>query len=198
MITNIYFVRHGEVKNPKNIWYGRSPKFGLSQKGKLEIGQTANYLVDKHIDVIYASSLLRTRQSAKIIKDKLKLSSIHFSRNLLEIKSSLQGQPFPYLASINFNVFAHFGSDIIGETVEDLAERMRKFISRIIKVHNGKAIIVVSHADPIMMVKAMIKELPIKNESLRVGGEKYIQHGEIFLAEFENGKPPTIRSIFKP
>lgn len=198
MKTNIYFVRHGEAVNPDDIWYGRLPGFALSEKGKKEIEQAAEFLSDKNIKTIYSSPLLRTKQSAEIIRSKLNLPLIHFSRNLLEVKSSLQGRSFTYIRSINFNVFAHRGSQIIGETIEEMAKRMQKFIAHVTRAYKGKNIVVVGHGDPIMIVKAMIQGLPIKNESLRPGGEKYIQHGEIYLAEFENSKSPTIRSVFKP
>lgn len=181
MKTKIYFVRHGEVHNPEKIWYGRFPFYCLSVNGKLQIENTAEYLMDKNIDIIYSSPLLRTRQSAEILRRKLGLSKIHFSKEILEVKSSLQGQPEVYLASINYDIFASAGNKITGETLEDLSRRMQRFVTRVTKLHKGKRIIVVSHGDPIMIAKAKYAGLPVINNSIRPGGKDYIKPGEIYL-----------------
>ncbi len=92
MTTNIYLVRHGEVYNPKQIVYGRLPRFGLSEKGRVEIEKTAEFLSDKKIEAIYSSPLLRARQTAGIIQMRLKLPKIMLLKNLLEAKTSLEGK----------------------------------------------------------------------------------------------------------
>lgn len=129
----------------------------------------------KNISFIYSSPILRARKSAEIVRRKLGLSKIHFSKELLEVKSSLQGQPESYLASINYNVFA-----TTGETLEDLSNRMQKFVARITKLHKGKNIAAVSHGDPIMIIRAKIAGLPIINDSIRPGRKDYIKPGEIY------------------
>lgn len=185
MITKIFFVRHGEVKNPKKIWYGRFPGFPLSANGKKQILKTAQALSKHGIDAIYASPLLRTKQSAKIIAGTLRLS-VNYSDHLLEVHSSLQGATFTYIASHwAENIYASSKNKIIGESIEQLSERMQKFITKIIKSHAGKNIVAVSHGDPIMIVKAIIKGFPIKINSIRpIWG--YIGHGEVYTAEFNS------------
>ena len=198
MKTYIYFIRHGKVNNPKNIWYGRLPGFSLEKKGRLQIEKTARFLAGKKIDILYSSKLLRARQSAQIIKDKLKLTEINFSKKILEVQSSLEGKSFSYISSIEYDVFADSDTGINGETLENLASRMQKFISEIIKKHRGKKIAVISHGDPIMIVKALSDGLPVKNSSLRPGKTKYIQHGEVYLLEYNGDKKNKIVSIFNP
>lgn len=184
MTTRVFFVRHGEVNNPDKIWYGRLPGFPLSEEGKKQIEKTAQLLLKENISAIYASPLLRTKQSAEIIGKVLNLP-INYSNNLLEIKSSLQGKTFAYILfrSINLNIFASPKNKIIGETIEDIAKRMQKFIDKIIIKHNGKNIVVVTHGDPIMILKAKIEGLPIEINSIRPL-KGYIQPSEIYMAEF--------------
>lgn len=184
-MTTIFFVRHGEVNNPNKVWYGRLPGFGLSSQGEKQMSEIAQLLSKNKIDAIYSSPLRRTKQSALIISNILNLP-INYSDDLLEIKSSMQGKTFAYILyrSIKLNIFASPKNKILGETIEDVAQRMKKFIARIIKKYKGKNIVVVTHGDPIMMVKAQIKGLPIEINSIRpIKG--YIQPGEIYMAEFK-------------
>lgn len=181
MKTCIYFVRHGDVKNPKSIWYGRLPFHGLSEKGRLETQKTASYLKDKKIDFIYSSPQLRARQSAEIIRKRLAIKKIHISKKINEVKSSLQGKPAIFLGRIDWHIFASKNNKIEGETVENLSERMQDFILKITRSHRGKNIAVVTHGDPIMIVKAKKDGLPIEIDSIRPMDGSYIKKGGVYM-----------------
>lgn len=197
MKTWIYFVRHGEVKNPKNIWYGRLPRFALSPKGKFEIEQTAKFLLTQNIDFIYSSPLLRTRQTSLIIKNTLQFSSVRFSRKLIEVHSVLQGKKFSYLEALKYDIYTELNMKK-GETIQDLAQRMKKFIFYVSKIHTGKRIVAVSHGDPIMMIRAIAQKKSIEHASLRPGYGNFIKHGEIYLIECVENKLVEIKSLFIP
>ncbi|MBI2599911.1 histidine phosphatase family protein [Candidatus Daviesbacteria bacterium] len=174
--TYIYFLRHGEIKNPKQILYGRLPGFGLSDNGRLQVEKAAGSLLDKNIDLIYSSPLLRTRQSAEIVREKLGLSKVHFSKDLLEVDTALERKPLSYIHhNLGDNIFLSGG-----ETIEQVLTRMLRFVRRITKRHQGKSIVVVSHGDPIMTILAKINNLPVTIDSIRPGKDKYIQKGQIF------------------
>lgn len=184
MTTRIFFVRHGEVINPNKIWYGRIPGFSLSANGKKQILKAAQILAENKIDAIYASPLLRTKQSAMIIAEALHLP-VNYSDNLLEADSSLQGKTFSYISShmLKSDIFASSGNKIIGESIEQLSNRMQEFITWINKSYLGKNIVAVTHGDPIMIVKAQVEKMPISIDSIRTSTE-YIQEGKIYIAEF--------------
>jgi len=186
MTTRIFFVRHGDVVNPNNIFYGRLSGFSLSSAGRKQILKTAQILTKKSIDAIYASPLLRTKQSAMIIAERLKLP-INYSDNLLEVDSSLQGSTFDYIATHypNIGIYSSSENKITGETIGQLSNRIREFIIKMNKSHPGKNIVAVSHGDPIMIARAHAEELPIKLESLRPK-RGYIQKGKIYVAEFNS------------
>lgn len=198
MKTSIYFVRHGKVYNPTDIWYGRLPRFGLSKEGQQQIEQTAEFLANEHIDVLYSSPLLRAKQTSDIIKKKLGLSKRHFSKNLLEIQSSLQGNSFTFISTLNHDVFAGPGKEIKGETIRDVSNRVQQFIHMVIKKHPGKKVVAVSHGDLLMLIKASLTGLPIENASLRPGPEQYTQHGEVYKVTCDEHIALTGESIFKP
>jgi len=184
MITRIFFVRHGDVVNPNNIFYGRLSGFSLSSAGRKQILKTAQVLTKKSIDVIYASPLLRAKQSAMIIAETLKLP-VNYSDNLLEVDSSLQGSTFDYITTHYPDIYSSSENKITGETIEQLSNRIREFIVKMNKSHPGKNIVAVSHGDPIMIARAHAEELPIKLESLRPK-RGYIQKGKIYIAEFNS------------
>ena len=81
MKTIIYFVRHGKVYNPTDILYGRLPRFGLAEEGIQQIEQTATYLKQEAIDVLYSSPLLRAKQTAEIIQKRLGLQNPFLNRS---------------------------------------------------------------------------------------------------------------------
>ncbi len=183
MTTSIYFVRHGEVDNPNKVFYGRLPGFGLTKKGRREIEETAKKLLKKNIAVIFSSPLLRARQSAEIIKQILGLKKIHFSKDILEIDSSLQGSSDEFLQTIHYDVLASNKNNVRGETAQELEERMKKFIEKVVRKYKGKNIVAVSHGDPIMAVKILNEGLTISNSALRPDKGDYIKTGEFYLVK---------------
>ena len=184
MSTKIFFVRHGQVENPKNILYGRLPGFSLSLEGKKQITNAAELLLKQSITAIYSSPLLRAKESAKIIGGILRLP-IKYSNDILEIKSSMQGKTFDYLLSrfVKLDIFASQKNGITGETMSGVSERMQKFIEEVTKKHKGENIVALTHGDPIMIVKAKRKKMPMKISSIRpIKG--YIRPGEIYVVKF--------------
>ena len=67
------FLRHGEVKNPKDILYYDIPGYELSITGKEQAAKAAKYLSENfEIKRIITSPLLRARQTSEIVNTKLK------------------------------------------------------------------------------------------------------------------------------
>ena len=68
------FLRHGEVKNPKDILYYNIPGYELSKLGKSQAEYSAEVLSkDFKIEQIISSPLLRARQTSEIVSNKLKM-----------------------------------------------------------------------------------------------------------------------------
>jgi len=196
--TIIYFVRHGKVYNPADILYGRLPYFGLAEEGIKQISQTARYLKTQKIDLLYSSPILRAKQTATIIKKRLNLPVIHFSKHLLEIQTSLQGNSFATVRALNYDVFAGPGKKIIGETITEVFNRTEKFVDYVIKKHQGKKIVAVTHGDIMMLLKAKFERLPIINESIRPGEGEYVTQGEIYKVVCDENISLSLESVFKP
>ena len=194
MQTSIYFIRHGEVNNPEKIIYGRLPNFGLTRRGEKQAEEAADFFNDKDIHAIYSSPLDRAKQTAEIIMKKLEIPVIHFSDQLIEVKSSYQGTKSSELDFLQSEVYLQ-PLDPTDETVEQIATRMMHFLNKITKVHNGKHIVAVSHGDPIMALKAAIKTGNFEFYAFKT--DHYIQHAEVYKVSVEKNKL-TIKEVFKP
>jgi len=194
MQTNIYFIRHGEVENPQGIIYGRLPNFGLSENGKKELEKTADFLLDKQITILYSSPLQRTKESAAIVQKKLQIPTIHITDVITETLSSYQGRKFRDLDKLQSEVYLKPLSPS-DETIQQLAVRMKHFLQFLIKTYPGKNIAVLSHGDPIMALKAVVKNKSLSFYAFKT--DKYIQHGEVYKIKAEAHKL-IFTSVFKP
>jgi broad specificity phosphatase PhoE len=194
MQTIIYLIRHGEVDNPEKIIYGRLPNFGLTEKGKKQIENTAEFLKDKHIDKIYSSPMLRTRESAEIIQKKLHLFTVQIADEITEGLTAYEGKKVSDLDLLQSEVYLHPLSQT-DETIQQLANRMQDFVKYLTEKHPGEHIVVLSHGDPIMAIKAVIKQTPLDFFSFKT--DHYIQHGEVYEIIADKDQS-SIKSVFKP
>jgi broad specificity phosphatase PhoE len=195
MQTTIYLVRHGEVNNPYGIIYGRLPNYGLSEKGKLQAQKTAEFLINKHIDEIYSSPLDRAKQTAEIIKKIVGVKTIHFSDDIIEMKTSYQGKKFSSLDKLQSEVYLK-PLDQSDETIQQLADRMYTFVKELIKKHPGKNLVLVSHGDPIMALKAVIKHTSL--EFIPFKTDHYVQHAEVYEITTEDNNNFSLEAVFVP
>jgi len=196
MTTTIYLIRHGEANNPEGIIYGRLPKFGLSALGKKEAEEVAEFLKDKDISAIYSSPLERTKQTAEIIQKQLGLKEIHFSEQITEGKTSYEGKKFKSLDKLQSEVYLK-PLDPSDETLDEIAQRMMIFLHGVINMNDGKQVVIVSHGDPIMALKAKIKHPSRPLEFLSFKTDNYIQHAEVYAITAEDNQL-TLKPAFKP
>lgn len=183
--TTIYFIRHGEVHNPGKVLYGRIGRFRLSQKGVESITKAAAYFGTKKIEVMYSSPMLRARQTAGILSAVTGVKP-RISVLLNEVKLKFQGMSLieykqniqPYLYTEKFKVAGQ-------ESYEEIAARMKRFLSMAVKKHHGKSILAVSHGDPILILKTELLNLPFTWEYKR---DHYLQPGQWITLTSENNK----------
>ena len=78
------FLRHGEVKNTKDIFYGDLNGYQLSKKGHGQALKAAKYITGNFdIKYIYCSPLLRARQTAEPLSKLLDIE-VTYTNNLIE------------------------------------------------------------------------------------------------------------------
>lgn len=177
-------MRHGEVHNPKDILYGRLPRFGLSKRGREIVKNSAEKLKIEGIDHLYSSPMLRARQTAGILENKLN-REMKINSFLNEVRIIFQGMALrEYREEIQPKLYNKELTAQGQETIDEIASRMEKFTDMIVRKHPGKKILAVSHGDPILILVAYIKKFPFTWDYKKMN---YLQPGQFIRADIENG-----------
>lgn len=183
--TVIYFMRHGEVYNPKEILYGRLPRFRLSEQGIKKVKEEAERLKKEGIEIIYTSPMLRARQTANII-------SVHtgikpkISQLLTEVRLIIQGMSLDQFRRTHQpNIYDEQYTKKGQESINEIIERMTRFTRLVLKRYAGKKILVVSHGDPIVIIKAYTKGIPFTYQYKK---DNYLQTGNWIKLTVLDGK----------
>jgi len=157
--TIISLVRHADVHNPQNVFYGRLPRFGLSSVGVEQAQHTSEYLANKSLAAIFTSPLLRARQTAKIIQAKHYHLPLHVSRLLNEAHALFDGYPISIIAAKHWDVYTDAPSKY--EQPQDIFARTQKFINRVRRKYLGRHIVAVTHGDTVAFMLLWSKGLPV-------------------------------------
>lgn len=184
--TNKYILlRHGEgEQNIVNIING-NPKnkdeFSLTSRGKIQAKKAGRNLLKSKIkiDVIIASDFLRTKETAEIIANDLKIEKIVFDKNLREIYMGAfdngdLARYHEYYSSLE-EKFMKCPPE--GESLRDLAARQYEFVKSCEKKYKNKTILIVSHEYPLWMLETVLSGWS-QEESAKIKEER----GNDFIA----------------
>ncbi|MBP5204040.1 histidine phosphatase family protein [bacterium] len=138
----IYLIRHG-LDDETHI--GGWSNVGLTKKGKEQIKNSINYILDKHLQIesIYTSDITRARESAALIGEALGIKPIEDKRLRELNKGLLNGMDkntakeiFPQYM-FNVNVHTRYPN---GESMIDFYKRIKRDKDKILS--HGKSLIV--------------------------------------------------------
>lgn len=149
IVTRLSFVRHGRVRNPQAVFYGRLPRFGLSERGLAEARAAAELLGGEPLAAVFSSPLLRARQTAREIARARadSVGPVRLSRLLLEVKTPWEGMPSDAVRARADDVYTGAGPGY--EQPFDVLARMLRFVQRVRRRFPGKHTAAVTHGDPI-------------------------------------------------
>lgn len=175
MKTTLHFVRHGQVHNPNDIFYGRLPGWKLSAEGLRQAQSLGPFFAGRGVKIIVSSPLLRARQTARIISTLLGLVAVKISASLLECHTPYDGTPGRELSQRNYDIYT--GNTLPYEQPLDVFRRTQHFIRRMLKAHSGEEVIAVTHADVIVFLSLWAQgyEVSFQNKSL-------VEHRQIPVA----------------
>ncbi|MDZ4299345.1 MAG: class I tRNA ligase family protein, partial [Candidatus Sungbacteria bacterium] len=157
-LYNEYFVmRHGEaMTNSRGIISSEENKYPLTAKGRAQVQRAAARLKKQGIDIVIASPILRTRESAKIIAKILALpdENVHFDARLKEIAlGSYEGKKEGEYHRAFKNIREKLTTALPGgESLDEVRRRMMAALIDAEKKHGGKKILFVSHDYPLWML----------------------------------------------
>lgn len=188
MKTKIFLVRHTEtVGNREGRLTGRKD-YELTHKGQALVAQLTEKLKDIHFSKMYASTSGRT---VKTIEPLAKLNNLTIEQleSLSEMYFGIYdgwkweevNQIQPEIKNTQNEI-----NEIVGipkqETMEEVANRMMKTMTRIAKENEGKTILICSHGVAIEAFLRKIEGIPFKDQR-----EEFCQHHvAINELDFEN------------
>jgi probable phosphoglycerate mutase len=180
--TTVWLARHGEAHNPGNILYGRLPRVGLTPEGRRQARAIAELLRPHPLAAIYSSPMLRARKTAEAVLDAQPgLDRVKIDSDLLEVRTSWQGEPATALESINWDFYTN-PRDPADESLRDIHDRMLRWLGRVLRRHAGGEVVGVSHGDPILILVGTLSGLPLDR---RIFPQPYILPGVVYRMRFD-------------
>ena len=155
-LTRVIFVRHGEAEsNAKGILdEGGNVGNGLTENGRMQSEQLAKTLVDVGATSIISSPLLRTKQTAEILAERLGLP-LSFDDRIREIGvGSYDGKSEKEFLAARKKMDWHDAAPQGLESYAHLKQRTEAFLKELLETHRGETVIVVSHGDAVGVMGA--------------------------------------------
>ena len=166
------FMRHGEADNNVNrILVGRHIESHLTEIGRQQVRDTANYLKEILVDKVFVSPVIRARETAEIVCDVNNLD-YEIDERLYEIElGKLVGMNYEDIIEKHGNLFLKFYSgdeqmldDYGVESFTSVKMRIKHLLDEAIERYPDKNIIFVTHLDPIKAAISLL--LDLKPEAL--------------------------------
>jgi alpha-ribazole phosphatase len=158
MTTTLILIRHGETPYNRDRRYQGHRDTLLTRKGKRQTKEITIRLKNEPLDAIYSSDLKRTRYTAKVV-NRYHFLKINILPELREIDfGDWEGKTHDEIQREWKGLLAKWekGPSKIkiprGESIKDLAERVRSTIEKIIGNHPDQRIAIVTHGGPIRII----------------------------------------------
>jgi broad specificity phosphatase PhoE len=157
--TCIHLVRHGHVYNPQNIFYGRRPRFRLTERGIEQARVTARFFAGEPISALYSSPLLRSRQTAAQLLAATDQRNVRLSRLITEIHSPFEGQPMAEIDALQDKLYRDVSP--VFEKPQDILNRTLRFFKRAGNAFRGRQVVAVTHGDIIVFSLLWARGCPL-------------------------------------
>jgi ribonuclease H / adenosylcobalamin/alpha-ribazole phosphatase len=170
-VTTLVLVRHGatSMTAAKRFSGGlASSNPGLTDEGRAQVREVAEWLapIGGAVDVVVASPVRRTRESAEILADRLGVGLVE-EPGFAEMEfGTWDGMTFAEVQEQRPDeIQAWLGSlDVApggGESFREVEKRVLDGLSRVLDEHAGKTVVVVTHVTPIKILTAHALEAPL-------------------------------------
>jgi broad specificity phosphatase PhoE/ribonuclease HI len=157
--TMTHLLRHGQTEHTPERRYSGRNDLPLSRTGRAEAAAAAERAKALGVDVVVASPLRRTRETAEIVAGALGLPVV-LDEDLVELDfGDLEGLTFDEARAKHPLAARRFLDDVTvaapgGESIADVSNRVERARRRILSQHAGRTVLVVSHVTPIKLLLA--------------------------------------------
>ncbi len=176
--NKLFLFRHGEAENNVKKILSCLPEktqYGLTERGRAAVLQSAKGLKDQKVDLIISSPLTRTKETAELIAKELGVEII-FDDRLRETDSGkFNGQHsenWRQIEQMQFNESNQFGV----ETYSKVRVRINSLLEDLNCKYENKNLVIVSHGDPLRTIEAILNGWSDKEMAAR----KYPDKGMVF------------------
>lgn len=171
MARLVHLIRHGRVRNPDGVVYGRLPGFPLDEEGCRQAARAADRLADRHLAAVYTSPLERALATARELADRHGLEP-RVREDLIEwdVPAHWLGVPWEALPEAELEAYLRHPHrlTLFPEDLESLARRVTRAVREIAGAHRTADVAVVGHQDPLQAARlaltgrdlALLHEIP--------------------------------------
>jgi len=173
----VYFMRHGESEyNVKDlINFDPKVEVNLTEKGKMQVRESAEKLKDVRFDAIFSSELLRTQETAVIMNQGRDLK-VRVDKRIDEISLGMEGERFEGYSKLREAAGEFVNFKIEGfESFIDVKARVLDFLEGLKKEKYGRTL-VVAHEAVVQAARALFNQLS-DSDSFATP----IKHAEYFM-----------------
>jgi len=186
--TTFYLVRHGEAEhNVLGILSSWPEKriFHLTENGKLRVSAVAEELSDKKIGKLYSSPITRTLETARIISERIGVG-ITVDERLRETDfgvydcGTFAARDEKYATDLD-----RLDTDIAEiEGLRHVRERIVSFLGDVMNRDAGEKIVIVSHGDPLEVMRGVLLGQTLEESLLDWAPEKGSMTEVVVLGDF--------------
>lgn len=156
-MTVVHLVRHGEVRNPDGVLYGRLPGFHLSEEGILMAKAAAAFLAGRDVALLLSSPLERALETAAPFAAQFGLE-VRVDERLIEPWNHFEGARFDVTVAALARPAAwpHLVNPFQpswGEPYTSIAARMHAVMADAAREARGREAVCVSHQLPIWVAR---------------------------------------------
>jgi len=168
-MTDLWLIRHGQTEwNLQRRWQGQASNApGLNETGFAEARSLEDQLNGKTFDALYASPLLRSKQTAELVAEPLGLV-INYEPRLREMNLG----KFEGMLSDDIN--ANYSDEMEkrakdpfhyvvpgGESPEEVAKRVIEAVNEIVGKHPNQSILIVAHGVSLAVIYCKANDIPL-------------------------------------
>jgi ribonuclease H / adenosylcobalamin/alpha-ribazole phosphatase len=157
--TVTHLLRHGQTEHTPERRYSGRNDLPLSRTGRAEAEAAGVRAKELGIEVVVASPLRRTRETAEVVAAALGLP-VTYDDDLVELDfGDLEGLTFDEARAKHPLAARRFMDDVTvaapgGESIADVSARVARARRRILSQHEGRTVLIVSHVTPIKLLLA--------------------------------------------
>ena len=160
--TVVHLLRHGQVRNPEHVIYGRMPDFHLSEDGRMMAKAAAGFLAGRDVTALFSSPMERARETAEPLAAQFGLTVVVDER-LIEPWNHFEGLTFGIGDGSLRRVrhWPHLRNPFRpswGEPYRQIAQRMLAAMAAARDAARGHEAVCVSHQMPIWVARRAIEE----------------------------------------